>query len=115
MARWFRLGLRNHPFQAVTTLGSTLAAVFPRFVNVGFPAIPGEPSRSTPKHAFSGRNNDSLKGMVRLILRSPVIGCLQSPCTIPGFELLDSFACYITWCGWQMVVALKHCNYFLPR
>jgi hypothetical protein len=53
----------NHPFQAVSVLGSMLAAVFPRVLNVGFPAIPGEPSRSTPKHAFSGRNSDSLKGM----------------------------------------------------
>ena len=53
----------NHPFQAVSVLGLMLAAVFPRVLNVGFPAIPGEPSRSTPKHAFSGRNSDSLKGM----------------------------------------------------
>jgi signal transduction histidine kinase len=52
-----------HPFQAVSVLGSMLAAVFPRVLNVGFPAIPGEPSRSTPNHAFSGRKNDSLKGM----------------------------------------------------
>jgi hypothetical protein len=57
------MGLQNHPFQAVSVLGSMLAAVFPRVLNVGFPAIPGEPSRSTPKHAFSGRNSDSLNGM----------------------------------------------------
>ena len=50
------LGPQIHPFQAVSVLGSMLAAVFPRDLNVGLPAIPGEPSRSSPKHAFSGRN-----------------------------------------------------------
>jgi hypothetical protein len=54
----------NHPFQAVSVLGSTLAAVFPRVLNVGFRSIPGKPSRSSPKHAISGRKSDSLKGML---------------------------------------------------
>jgi hypothetical protein len=45
-------------------LGSTLAAVFPRILNVGFRSIPGKPSRSSPKHTISGRKSDSLKGMV---------------------------------------------------
>ena len=69
----------DHPFQAVSVLGSTLAAVFPRVLNVGFRSIPGKPSRSSPKHAISGRKSDSLKGMVALMPRKKWRSSLSKP------------------------------------